>query len=90
MIAVALIAGLAGLWVWTVLNDDEGILAPVHRLLDKNHVTRKWMTCPWCSGAWFSIAATVVLFHPSVLTTIVVALAASAICGMLGSYISGE
>lgn len=90
MISVIIVAGLAGLWLWTVLNDDEGIAAPLHHLLLKHPITKKWMSCPWCSGAWFSIVASVILYHPSVLASIVVALAASAVCGLVGSYVAGE
>lgn len=90
--SIAILAGLAGLWVWTVLNDDEGIAGPLTRLLRKNDITQKWMECPWCSGAWFAIIATLPFTIPdgSVFPAIVIALAASAITGMLGSYLQGE
>lgn len=87
MISVALIAGLAGFWLWAVLNDEEGIAGPVTRLLEKNRVTEKWMRCPFCSGAWFAGIASVSVFHPSVVVTIVTALAAAAVTGLLGSYV---
>lgn len=90
MIASAVIAGLAGFWLWTVLNDEDGIFGFLNGLLAKNHITKKWMECPWCSGAWFSIIGSFILFHPSVPAAIVVSLAASAVCGMLGSYFNGE
>lgn len=90
MIAVALVAGLAGLWVWVVLNDEDGVVGPVARWLRETSWTRKWTTCPWCSGAWFSIAASLIVFHPSVAVAAVTALAAAAVCGLLGSYIQGD
>ena len=90
MIQAALVAGLAGVWLWAVLNDEDGLFAAVPRLLSRNHWTNKWLKCPWCSGAWFSMAASVAVYHPSVVLTIVTALAAAAVCGVVGSYIQGE
>lgn len=90
MISTALIAGLASVWVWTVLNDDQGIAAPLTKLLRKNDLTQKWMECPWCSGAWFALAGVVILWDGSILSMIVVWLAASAIAGMVGSYLEGS
>ena len=90
MITVALVAGLAGFWIWTVLNDDTGIAAPLTRLLRRSSVTEKWMECPWCSGAWFSSIASLSLLHSGVAPAIVTAIAASAVCGMLGSYFQGD
>lgn len=90
MISATLIAGLASVWVWTVLNDDQGIAAPLTKLLRKNDLTQKWMECPWCSGAWFALAGVVILWDGSTLSMIVVWLAASAIAGMVGSYLEGS
>lgn len=84
---MALLAGLASVWVWSVLNDDQGVAAPLTRLLRKNDITQKWMECPWCSGAWFALAATLVLYDGGVATFIVVWLAAATITGTLGSYL---
>lgn len=84
----ALLAGLTGFWIWTVLNDEEGLFRPVNRWMQRGYYRRKWMSCPWCSGAWFALAATLGLRPPddSIARTIVTALAAAAITGMLGSY----
>lgn len=90
VIAVALVAGLAGLWVWTVLNDEDGMFGVVTRLLHRTRWTKKWLVCPWCSGAWFSGAASLIVFHPSIAVAIVTALAAAGITGLLGSYIQGD
>lgn len=90
MITVALVSGLAAFWLWTVLNDDEGIFAPVTRLLHCTEVTKKWLACPWCSGAWFSVAASLSLSHAQVAPAIITALAAAAVCGALGSYFQGD
>lgn len=90
MIATAVVAGLASVWIWTVLNDDQGIAAPLTKLLRKNDFTQKWMECPWCSGAWFALAATVAVYRDDILSMIVVWLAASAIAGMVGSYLEGS
>ena len=51
MILVAILCGLVGFWFWAVLNDDTGIAAPVNHLLEKHRYTKKWMECPFCSGA---------------------------------------
>ena len=90
MITIAVICGLASVWLWTVLNDDKGILKHLTRLLRKNDITQKWMECPWCSGAWFAIIPSLILFHPSIVAAVVTALAASAIAGIVGSYIQGD
>lgn len=90
MISVAVIAGLASVWIWTVLNDDQGIAAPLTKLLRKNDFTQKWMECPWCSGAWFALAGVLILWDGGILSMIVVWLAASAIAGMVGSYLEGS
>lgn len=89
-LGLALVAGLAGLWIWTVLNDDEGILAPLTRLLRRTAVTNKWMVCPWCSGAWFSGGLSILIYHPTWGDSIVNAIAAAAVCGVLGSYFQGD
>ena len=86
MIAAALVGGLAGFWLWTVLNDEDGIFGPVTRLLHRTSVTRKWLVCPWCSLAWFSIAGSLVIYHPSPAPALVTALAAAGLGGLLGSY----
>lgn len=90
MIPVAVISGLAGLWVWTVLNDEDGMFGVVTRLLHRSHWTKKWLVCPWCSGAWFAGAGSLILFHPSVSAAAVTALAAAGITGLLGSYLQGD
>lgn len=90
MIEVTIVAGLFGLWVWTVLNDEEGIAAPLARVLVKNRYSRKWLICPWCSGAWFAIIPSLILFHDPLASAIVTAFAAASITGMLGSYFQGD
>ena len=89
MIEVALLAGLAGLWVWAVLNDEDGFFKVVPHYLYRWHWSKKWLECPWCSGAWFSAAASIAVYHPSVVLTIVTALAAAAVCGVIGMYVGG-
>ena len=86
MITFALCAGLAGFWLWSVLNDEEGIARPLHRLLDKNAVTRKWMTCPLCSGAWFSGGASLAVYHPSWVYAIVCAIAAAGVTAVIAIF----
>lgn len=90
MIGVALISGLAGVWLWTVLNDETGIFSGVYARLDRLDITRKWIKCPWCSGAWFAIIASIAVFHPLDARTVVTALAAAGVTGLVGSYIVQE
>lgn len=90
MIEVAVIAGLFSVWFWNVLNDEEGVLAPLNRLLQKNPVSKKWMMCPWCSGAWFAIIPSFILYHDPLIPALIVAFAAAAIAAMVSSYIQGE
>lgn len=85
-----MIAGLFGVWWHTVLNDDEGILSPLNGLLQKNDYTEKFMRCPWCSGAWFSVVPSLLLFHDDLIPAVITAFAAAAITGFIGSYIQGD
>jgi hypothetical protein len=89
-VIAAIVAGaLCAVWIWTVLNDDTGIAKHLNRLLSRNSVTKKWMECPWCSGAWFALAATIPLYHPTIFAALVAGFAAAAITGLIGSYIKG-
>lgn len=90
MFEVALIAGLFGVWWHSVLNDEDGMFKPVPRLLYRHSWSKKWLECPWCSGAWFSGGASLLLFHDDLTPAIVTAFAAAAICGFIGSYIQGD
>ena len=90
MLEVAVIAGLFGVWWHTVLNDDEGILSFLNGWLQKNEYTDKWMRCPWCSGAWFSIIPALVIFHDDWSVAVIVAFAAASITGFIGMYIQGD
>lgn len=88
-LAIVLIAGLAGFWLWTVLNDDDGIFRRFKEWAVQYHYGKKWITCPWCSGAWLAGIASLALYEvadTSIVRAIVIALAAAAITGMLGSY----
>jgi hypothetical protein len=86
VIEVAVICGLVSFWFWSVLNDETGIAKPVHHLLLKTDVTKKWMICPFCSGAWFAIIPSLILLHDPLDTAIITAFAAAAIAGILGAY----
>lgn len=86
MIEVALICGLVGFWFWSVLNDDTGIAAPVNRLLEKHRYTKKWMECPFCSGAWFAIIPSLILLHDPLDVALITAFAAAAVTATLGAY----
>lgn len=90
MIEVALVAGLFGVWWHTVLNDDEGILSFLNRLLQKNDYTKKFMRCPWCSGAWLAGTASLLLYNEDWTVALITAFAAAAITGFIGSYIQGD
>lgn len=85
-----IVAGLAGFWVWTVLNDEDGVFGWFTRLCMKTSFTSQWLRCPWCSGAWFAGGFSLILFHPLSLDALIVALASAAITGALGSYFQGE
>lgn len=89
MIAAIVAGSLCAVWFWTVLNDDTGIAKPIYRLLEKHPWSAKWMECPWCSGAWFALAATIPLYHPTIFAALVAGFAAAAITGLIGSYIKG-
>jgi hypothetical protein len=86
MILVALVCGLVGFWFWAVLNDDTGIAQPVNHLLEKHRYTKKWMECPFCSGAWFAIIPSLILVHDSWDVALITAFAAAAVTGVLGAY----
>lgn len=90
MIEIAVIAGLFGTWVWSVLNDEEGLFSWVPRLMNRNEYTEKWLGCPWCAGAWFSAVPSLVMFHDPLAPAIFTAFAAAAITGFLGSYLEGN
>lgn len=80
------VAGMAGFWIWVVLNDEDGLFAPVNRWAKKKPRREKWMTCPWCAGAWFAILGTAAFLAEGVARAAVYALAAAAVTGLLGSY----
>ena len=90
MIGVALVSGLAAVWIWTVLNDEDGIFHRVNAFFTRWPITRKWMMCPWCSGSWFAGLASIAVFHPLDARTVVTALAAAGVTGLVGSYIVQE
>ena len=86
MIEIAVICGLFSFWFWSVLNDDTGIAKPVNHLLEKNSFTKKWMECPFCSGAWFAIIPSLILLHDPLDVALITAFAAAGIAGILGAY----
>ena len=90
MIEVAVIAGLFGVWWHANLNDEDGMFAFVPRLLYRHPWSKKWLMCPWCSGAWFSIIPALILYHPDWSHAIITAFAAAAITGIVGSYVQGD
>lgn len=90
MITVAVIAGLFGVWWHSNFNDEDGMFAPVPRLLYKHPWSKKWLMCPWCSGAWFSIIPALILYHDNWTHAIITAFAAAAITGIVGSYVQGD
>ena len=89
MIDKALTAGLAGVWLWAVLNDDEGVVGDLHNELAKRHNWNKWMKCPWCSGAWFAGSVVAVIGQGSLRDKLATSLAAAGITGIVGSYLEG-
>lgn len=88
-LAEVLIAALAALWGWMNLNDDTGIFGFIPRAAERvGGLREKGLKCPWCSGAWLAIAATLLLRSAGdpIGYTIVAAFAAAAVTGLLGSY----
>lgn len=83
---IVLASGMAGFWIWVVLNDEDGLFGPVSRWAKKSPRREKWLSCPWCAGAWFSILATLAFLVDGVARIAVYALAAAALTGLLGSY----
>lgn len=90
MIASAAIAGLAGAWIWVVLNDEDGLFGFIPRSVAGIPWLAKWLHCPWCSGAWFSGGIALALHHPSAVEALATAVAAAAITGIIGSYFQGD
>lgn len=90
VISAVVISGLASVWLWSVLNDEDGMFGFATRLLSRHRWTEKWLVCPWCSGAWFAIAGSLAVYHPSPAEAIVTALAAAGVSGVVGSYIQGD
>jgi hypothetical protein len=90
MITVAVISGLFSVWWHSNLNDEDGMFAPVPRVLYRHPWSKKWLMCPWCSGAWFAIIPSLILLHDPLDAAIITAFAAAAIAGMLGMYIQGD
>jgi hypothetical protein len=90
VIQVAVIAGLFSVWWHSNLNDEDGMFAFVPRLLYRHPWSKKWLMCPWCSGAWFAIIPSLILLHDPLDVAIITAFAAAAIAGIIGMYVQGE
>jgi hypothetical protein len=90
VIEVAILCGLFSVWFWAVLNDEEGIARPLTLLLVRTTWTKKWMSCPYCSGAWFAIIPSLLLYHDGWTRSIVTAFAAAAIAGLVGSNLAAS
>jgi len=90
MITVAVIAGLFSVWWHANLNDEDGMFAPIPRRLYQHPWSKKWLMCPWCSGAWFAIIPSLILLHDPLDAAIITAFAAAAIAGIIGMYVQGD
>jgi hypothetical protein len=90
VITVAVIAGLFSVWWHANLNDEDGMFAPIPRRLYRHPWSKKWLMCPWCSGAWFAIIPSLILLHDPLDVAIITAFAAAAIAGIIGMYVQGE
>jgi hypothetical protein len=90
VIQVAVIAGLFSVWWHSNLNDEDGMFAFVPRLLYRHPWSKKWLMCPWCSGAWFAIIPSLILLHDPLDVAIITAFAAAAIAGIIGMYVQGD
>jgi hypothetical protein len=83
-----LVAALAAFWGWQVLN-MRGPLTPLRRLLVMLPAGPKLIVCPYCIGAWFALAATLVLQAGRLdwQITTMTWLAAAGLVGLVGSFI---
>lgn len=88
----AVVIGLAAFRVYRIAGVDA-ITEPFHgRLLASRHPVAQWFSelvgCPWCIGFWASVALTALGWWAGLYTWqegVVIALAASTVCGVTGS-----
>lgn len=84
LVAAVLIAGLAAVWLWTVINMPHGPGVPVRRALQRLPHGRTLVSCPWCLGAWLAFAFYGLLRTGSEPVQVVVGLlAAAGVTGLL-------
>lgn len=96
MIGVVLVAALAALWGWKVLNQSFAPppISTLARLLRRLPRGDKLVGCPWCIGAWLSIVG-VVSQHAATgnldwVQTPAAAFAAAGLTGLLGSVLPDD
>lgn len=88
----AVVIGLAAFRLYRIAGVDS-ITEPIHgRLLASRHPVAQWFSelvgCPWCIGFWASVALTALGAWADLYTwheAVVIALAASTVCGVTGS-----
>lgn len=94
---VVIIAALAAVWGWFVLNDPKAprFIVWLGNTLRRLPKGEKLVGCPWCIGAWMAIIG--VVWQEAFLgilswNTPVHALAAAGLTGIIGGWIadSGE
>ena len=90
MIEVAIIAALFAVWWHSNLNDEDGFFQIVPRTLYRYKWSEKWLKCPWCSGAWFSGFASLLMYHDDLIPAVFTAFAAAGLTGLIAMYVQGE
>lgn len=97
-----LVLGFAAFWIWWVVaRMSPPFLMWALRPLRRRPAVRKFLACPWCSGAWWAIAVVLVFVALAVpmgvmtWTDVVLwapftALGASAVVGLTGTLIPDD
>lgn len=90
MIEVAVIAALFAVWWHSNLNDEDGMFAFVPRVLYRHPWSKKWLMCPWCSGAWLAGFASLLMFHDDLIPAVFTAFAAAGLTGIISMFVQGD
>lgn len=92
VLVMALVLGLAGYRAWRIVALDSITERPRMWLLGRDGRVAEWLgdmlLCPWCLGFWITGGMTFVVWQWWGLPwwlAVFMWLAASAVCGMLGS-----
>ncbi len=88
-----IVLALAVWRLWRLVAvDDLPLLDPLHRRLGQDYPTvHKWLTCPFCSGAWFSALALACWWANATWTMYGAAIPAlSAAVGLIATRLDGD